>query len=48
MSCIEITGPTQLKSYLFNDEHPVDEDKIVVPGASVSSSSNFMRLAHEI
>lgn len=44
MTSIEITGPSEVKSYFYTGEEKVTEDRVVVPGASVSSSVNFMRL----
>ncbi|VDD90039.1 unnamed protein product [Enterobius vermicularis] len=43
MTSIEITGPSEVKSYFYTGEEKVTEDRVVVPGASVSSSVNFMR-----
>lgn len=43
MSSIEITGPSEVRSYLFTGEEKITEDRVVAPGAYVSSSINFMR-----
>ena len=43
MSSIEITGPSEVHSYLCSGEEKISVDKVVVPGSRVSSSINFMR-----